>query len=136
MASVSLSWRRSVGATARLKPNSRRADSDAIPEAVATDCRTTPLVFRRAGKVTARAKLPAPIQLTLSSPALGARAARAAAPVAIGIGMSTRPGYSSSTVYARALQFLISDTTLLHWTTALQKRRNIDRPRSHEIQKG
>jgi hypothetical protein len=39
-----------------------------MPEALATDHNRTPGEFRNAGKITLRAKLPAPMQLTLTSP--------------------------------------------------------------------
>src|SRR6185369_10645577 len=97
MASESLSCNSSAVGTARAKPNNRRADSDATPEAVATEYRTTPRVLRSAGNRIARAKLPAPMQLTLSSPERGERDAVANAN---GMGIRARLGYSSRTVYA------------------------------------
>jgi hypothetical protein len=83
---------------ARAKLNSRRADSAATPEAVATECKATPRLRCNAGKITARAKLPAPMQPILRSSDRRAFTDCGESLDTAGIAIKARMGYSSNTV--------------------------------------
>src|SRR6266852_6139104 len=96
-ASVSASWTNSAGDAARVKSNDLRADSAAVPEAVATEWRTTPPVLRNAGKITPRAKAPAPIQPTLSAPVKVFLGSKEASDAGIALAI-VATGYSTNTV--------------------------------------